>query len=75
MGGNMARRLMKSGHDLVIFNRTAEKMKSFVNDGAIGTIDLRELVGKLEKPRVVWVMLPAGEVTEKTITEIGGAAR
>jgi len=70
MGGNMARRLMKSGHDLVIFNRTPEKMKSFVKEGATGASDLRELVGKLEKPRVVWVMLPAGEVTENTMMEI-----
>lgn len=70
MGGNMARRLMKSGHDLVIYNRTAEKMKSFVESGATGTSDLRELVGKLQKPRAVWIMLPAGDVTEKTITEI-----
>ncbi len=70
MGGNMARRLMKSGHDLVLFNRTAEKMKSFVADGATGTNDLSELVRKLEKPRVVWIMLPAGEVTENTMLEI-----
>ncbi|MDQ3712899.1 MAG: decarboxylating 6-phosphogluconate dehydrogenase [Acidobacteriota bacterium] len=70
MGGNMARRLMESGHDLVIFNRTAEKMKSFVAGGATGTSDLRELVDKLEKPRVVWIMLPAGEVTENTLMEI-----
>ena len=70
MGGNMARRLMRSGHDLVIFNRTAEKMKSFIAEGAIGTSDLRELVGELEKPRVVWIMLPAGEVTENTMMEI-----
>lgn len=70
MGGNMARRLMKSGHDLVIFNRTAEKMRSFVESGAVGTGDLRELVDKLEKPRVVWIMLPAGEVTENTMMEI-----
>ena len=70
MGGSMVRRLMNGGHDLVIFNRTAEKMKSFVADGATGTSDLRELVGKLETPRVVWIMLPAGEVTEKTMMEI-----
>ncbi len=70
MGGAMTRRLMRGGHDLVIHNRTAEKMKSFVADGATGTSDLRELVDKLEKPRVVWIMLPAGEVTEKTMTEI-----
>ena len=70
MGGSMARRLMNGGHDLVIFNRTAEKMKSFVESGATGTGDLRDLVSKLEKPRVVWIMLPAGEVTEKTLMEI-----
>jgi 6-phosphogluconate dehydrogenase len=70
MGGAMVRRLMNGGHDLVIFNRTAEKMKSFVDDGAIGTGSLEELVGKLEKPRVVWIMLPAGEVTEKMMLEV-----
>lgn len=72
MGGAMVRRLMNGGHDLVIFNRTAEKMKSFVADGAAGATDLRDFVGKLNTPRVVWIMLPAGEVTEKTMTEIGG---
>ena len=70
MGGSMVRRLMNGGHDLVIFNRTAEKMKSFVESGATGTSDLRDLVSKLEKPRVVWIMLPAGEVTEKAMLEI-----
>ena len=70
MGGSMVRRLMKGGHDLVIFNRTAEKMKSFVEGGATGTSDLQDLVGKLPKPRVVWLMLPAGEVTENSMTEI-----
>ena len=70
MGGSMVRRLMRGDHDLVIFNRTAEKMKSFVRDGATGTGSLEELVSKLEKPRVVWIMLPAGEVTEKTMMEI-----
>ena len=70
MGGNMARRLMRGGHDLVIYNRTAEKMKSFVDAGATGTSDLQELVSKLEKPRVVWIMLPAGDVTENTMMEI-----
>lgn len=70
MGGSMVRRLMRGGHDLVIFNRTAEKMKSFVSEGAIGTSDLQELVSKLETPCVVWIMLPAGEVTEKTMMEI-----
>ena len=70
MGGAMTRRLMRGGHDFVIYNRTAEKMKSYVESGAIGTSDLQELVDKLEKPRVVWIMLPAGEVTEKTMMEI-----
>ena len=70
MGGAMVRRLMNGGHDLVIFNRTAEKMKSFVENGAIGTASLEELVGKLAKPRVVWIMLPAGEVTEKTMLDV-----
>jgi 6-phosphogluconate dehydrogenase len=70
MGGAMVRRLMNGGHDLVIFNRTAEKMKSFVESGATGANDLPDFIAKLNTPRVVWIMLPAGEVTEKMLTEI-----
>lgn len=70
MGGSMVRRLMNGGHDLVIYNRTAAKMKSYVESGATGTHSLRELVEKLEKPRAVWIMLPAGEATENALTEI-----
>ncbi len=70
MGGNMARRLMRNEHDLVLFNRTAEKMKSFVAEGATGTSNRSELARKLEKLRVVRIMLSAGEVTEDTMMEM-----
>jgi len=72
MGGNMARRLMKLGHDVVVYDVNAETVKSFANEGAIGAEDLRDFVAKLETPRAVWLMLPAGKITETTMMEIGG---
>jgi len=72
MGGNMARRLMKFGHDVVVYDVNAETVKSFANEGAIGAEDLRDFVAKLETPRAVWLMLPAGKITETTMMEIGG---
>lgn len=70
MGGNMARRLMKNNHDLVVFDVNPETVKSFAAEGATGATDLRDLVGKLNAPRVVWLMLPAGEITENAMTQV-----
>lgn len=71
MGGNMARRLMRLNHELVVFAGHAETVAKFTaSSNAAGASDLRDLVDKLPKPRVVWLMLPAGDVTEKTMTEI-----
>ena len=70
MGGNMVRRLMKFGHELVVFDVSAETVKSFESEGAVGVADLADFVDKLAKPRAVWLMLPAGEITEKMMMQI-----
>jgi 6-phosphogluconate dehydrogenase len=72
MGGGISRRLMKDGHDLVVYDRDAAAVSALSGDGATGTASLKEMVGKLTAPRHVWVMLPAGEITEGTIAELAG---
>jgi 6-phosphogluconate dehydrogenase len=70
MGGNIVRRLMRNGHDCVVFDRNAAATKALTKDGATGGSDLSDLVGKLKKPRAVWVMLPAGKITEDTVEQL-----
>lgn len=70
MGGNMVRRLIKHGHELVVFDRNAETVARFASEGATGAGDLRDFVGKLQTPRAVWLMLPAGDITENTMFQI-----
>jgi 6-phosphogluconate dehydrogenase len=70
MGGNMVRRLMKAGHQCVVFDRSAEAVKGLVAEGAIGATTLTEFVSKLTKPRAAWVMVPAGAATESTVQEL-----
>ena len=72
MGANIARRLIRNGHDVVVYNRTADKVAQLEKEGATGSASLRELVSKLKAPRAVWVMMPAGEVTAATIKELAG---
>jgi 6-phosphogluconate dehydrogenase len=62
MGGNMVIRLMKAGHTCVVYARHEESIKEAMDHGAKGTTDLKEFVGMLEKPRAVWLMLPAAAV-------------
>jgi len=71
MGGNMARRLMRGGHTLVVWNRDATKVVELAQVGARGMQSLAEVVKGLKKPRHIWVMLPSGEATESTISELG----
>jgi 6-phosphogluconate dehydrogenase len=71
MGGNIARRLMKDGHEIVAFDRSQEAVQDLAKDGAAGAKDLQDLVGKLKAPRAVWVMLPAGKPTEDTVLALG----
>ena len=63
MGGNMVRRLMRGGHACSVNARTAESVKKMEAEGAHGAYSLQELVKALPKPRTVWVMVPAGDVT------------
>ena len=71
MGGNIARRLMKDGHTCVVYDRDAKAVDALSQDGATGAKDLKDLVRKLEAPRAVWVMLPAGQPTEETVMALG----
>jgi len=67
MGGNIVRRLMKHGHTSVVYDKDPKAVAVLAADGATGAGALEDFVGKLERPRTVWVMLPAGKITETTI--------
>ncbi len=71
MGGNIVRRLAKNGHECVVFDMNAEAIKALAGDKISGASGLADMVKKLAKPRAIWVMLPAGEITEKTVVELG----
>ena len=70
MGMNMARRLLLGGHEVVVYNRTQDKVKEMAKEGGVGSSSLQDLVQKLKAPRVVWFMLPAGAVTDEHVQEI-----
>lgn len=70
MGANIARRLMREGHQCVVYNRTPDKVQQLESEGAFGATSIADLVTKLPKPAVVWVMVPAGPATEKTIADV-----
>jgi 6-phosphogluconate dehydrogenase len=67
MGGNIVRRLMKNGHTAVVYDKDAKAVSGLASEGATGGSSLEDFVKKLDKPRAVWVMLPAGKITETTI--------
>ncbi len=73
MGANIARRLMRDGHTTVVYDRDAKAIEALAADGAVGAKDIKDLVGKLDAPRAVWVMLPAGQPTEETVIALGEA--
>jgi 6-phosphogluconate dehydrogenase len=70
MGANMVRRLLRDGHEVVAYNRTPEKTKEIAGEGATAAFSIGELVDKLDKPRAVWIMVPAGDATEAQIEEL-----
>src|SRR6202050_413597 len=73
MGSNMPRRLMKAGHHCVLYARTAETRQALAKDGATAAASLADVVKTLgEKPRTIWLMLPAGQVTEETVASLSG---
>ncbi len=67
MGANMSRRLLRGGHEVVVFDRDAAARDAIASDGGVAAATLAEVVAKLAAPRHVWLMLPAGEITEQTI--------
>ena len=70
MGGNMVKRLLGGGHQVVAWDRDAKVVETLSKAGATGATSLADLVGKLSGPRAVWVMVPAGAPTESTIKEL-----
>ena len=70
MGSNIVRRLMADGHRCVGYDVSADAVSALEADGAGGATTIDEFVAKLEKPRAVWVMVPAGDITDKTITAL-----
>ena len=69
MGANMVRRLQKAGHQCVVFDRSADAVKQLAAEGATGAASLDDFLGKLGKPRAVWLMVPAA-VVDATIAEL-----
>ncbi len=72
MGGNMVKRLLKGGHEIVVYNRSPEPVQEAAKEGAIPSSSVEDLVSKLETPRVVWVMVPAGDATQAMIDKLTG---
>jgi 6-phosphogluconate dehydrogenase len=69
MGANIVRRIMRDGHTAVAFDTNADTVAQLEKDGAVGTTSLEDFVAKLEKPRVAWVMIPAG-ITGKVVDQL-----
>jgi len=70
MGGNMSERLMKGGHEVVVYDRSAEAIQKYVSLGATAAKDLGEVTAKLKGPRVVWIMVPSGKPVDDTIAHL-----
>ena len=70
MGANMVRRLIRDNHEIVAYNRTPERTQEIAAEGAEAAFSIAELVAKLEKPRYVWIMVPAGDATQAQIDEL-----
>ena len=69
MGANMVRRLMKAGHEAVVYDRSAKAVDDLAKEKAVGSTSLADFVAKLQKPRAVWMMVPAG-VVDDTIADL-----
>ncbi len=72
MGANMSRRLMRGGHGIVACDVSRESVEALAREGAEPSTSLADAVKKLSSPRAVWVMVPAGEATERVVSELGG---
>ena len=72
MGANMVRRLMRGGHQCVVFDLNPDNIKHLVDEGATGATSMEDFVSKLTPPRAAWVMVPAGDATERTVLTFAG---
>src|SRR6267143_6110388 len=70
MGANMVRRLMHGGHNCVVWDTNPNNVKQLASEGATGAESLDDLIAKLSKPRAIWIMVPAGSATEKTVNDL-----
>src|SRR4051812_21821929 len=70
MGGNMVERLIRNGHQLVAFDRSAETVAKYEKLGATAAADLAKVVQSLETPRIIWIMVPAGDPVDQTIATL-----
>src|SRR5258706_8247762 len=70
MGGNMSERLVKGGHEVVVFDRKPPTVQQYVSLGAIGSTSLSDVTAKLKSPRIAWIMVPAGKPVDETIASI-----
>src|SRR5260370_21583540 len=70
MGANLARRLMRGGHEVVVTDLSADAVKSMASEGAIPSSSLDDFCSKLGSPRIAWLMVPAGAATESTAQAI-----
>ena len=70
MGANMVRRLMRGGHECVVWDVSTENVQKLAAEGATGAASLDDLIGELAQPRAVWIMVPAGPPTEKTVADL-----
>jgi 6-phosphogluconate dehydrogenase len=72
MGGNMARRLAAGGHQVVVWDQRADAVEATAREGAAPAGSVEDLVARLTPPRTIWIMVPAGAATEKTIAAVAG---
>jgi 6-phosphogluconate dehydrogenase (decarboxylating) (EC 1.1.1.44) len=70
MGANIARRLARNGHEMVVYDLDPKTVEALAGEGMTASKSLADMVSKLEAPRSIWVMLPAGKITEDTILDL-----
>lgn len=73
MGGNIARRLKNAGHEIVVFDVDAKAVDTLAGEGMTGASGLSDIISKLKAPRALWIMLPAGKITEDTIKTVAAS--
>ena len=73
MGANIVRRLMRDGHECVVYDINADAIKDLADEGAVAADSLDDMASKLDAPRSVWVMVPAGHITETTVNDVAAA--